>query len=126
MVRHIDLLRKPQAGTIAKYRNMTAAHIDGSDLGKTPVDKVLLDLLQQILDFGNVDTGHAWLVNEGVEAIRIARETSSPAAFQSWDARGAQGPRAQTGQPSRQGEDSRLPGWNLQLNANGETKHQSR
>lgn len=38
--RHIDLLRKPQPGTIAKYRRMAAAHIDGSELGKTPVDKV--------------------------------------------------------------------------------------
>jgi Site-specific recombinase XerD len=40
VTRHIDLLRKPQPGTIAKYRRMAAAHIDGSDLGKTPVDKV--------------------------------------------------------------------------------------
>lgn len=40
VVRHIDLLRKPQPGTIAKYRNMAAAHIDSSDLGRTPVDKV--------------------------------------------------------------------------------------
>ena len=40
VVRHIDLLRKPQPGTIAKYRRMAAAHIAPSDLGKTPVDKV--------------------------------------------------------------------------------------
>lgn len=40
VVRHIDLLRKPQPGTIAKYRRMAAAHIAGSELGKTPVDKV--------------------------------------------------------------------------------------
>ena len=40
VARHIDLLRKPQPGTIAKYRRMAAAHIDGSELGKTPVDKV--------------------------------------------------------------------------------------
>lgn len=40
VVRHIDLLRKPQPGTIAKYRRMAAAHIEGSDLGLTPVDKV--------------------------------------------------------------------------------------
>jgi integrase len=40
VLRHIDLLRKPQPGTIAKYRRMAAAHIDGSELGKTPVDKV--------------------------------------------------------------------------------------
>lgn len=40
VTRHIDLLRKPQPGTIAKYRKMAAAHIDSSDLGKTPVDKV--------------------------------------------------------------------------------------
>jgi integrase len=38
--RHIDLLRKPQPGTIAKYRRMAASHIDDSDLGHTPVDKV--------------------------------------------------------------------------------------
>lgn len=40
VVRHIDLLRKPQPGTIAKYRRMASAHIAPSDLGKTPVDKV--------------------------------------------------------------------------------------
>lgn len=40
VVRHIDLLRKPQPGTIAKYRRMAAAHIAPSELGKTPVDKV--------------------------------------------------------------------------------------
>ena len=40
VVRHIDLLRKPQPGTIAKYRRMAAGHVDGSDLGRTPVDKV--------------------------------------------------------------------------------------
>lgn len=40
VVRHVDLLRKPQPGTIAKYRNMAAAHIAGSDLGRTPVDRV--------------------------------------------------------------------------------------
>jgi hypothetical protein len=39
VTRHIDLLRKPQPGTIAKYRNMAAAHIACSDLGKTPVDR---------------------------------------------------------------------------------------
>nr|WP_306294151.1 site-specific integrase [Paenarthrobacter nitroguajacolicus] len=36
----MDLLRKPQPGTIAKYRRMAAGHIASSDLGKTPVDKV--------------------------------------------------------------------------------------
>lgn len=36
---HIDRLRKPQPGTIAKYRRMMA-HIAGSDLGNMPVDKV--------------------------------------------------------------------------------------
>lgn len=40
VTRHIDLLRKPQPGTIAKYRRMAAQHIDASDLGTTPVDKV--------------------------------------------------------------------------------------
>lgn len=40
VVRHIDLLRKPQPGTIAKYRRMAAAHIAPSELGKTPADKV--------------------------------------------------------------------------------------
>jgi integrase len=52
VVRHIDLLRKPQPGTIAKYRNMAAAHIADSDLGKTPVDKVnkaaVIDWLDQL------------------------------------------------------------------------------
>jgi integrase len=39
VARHINLLRKPQPGTIDKYRRMAASHIDGSDLGRTPVDK---------------------------------------------------------------------------------------
>lgn len=38
--RHLDLLRKPQPGTIDKYRRMAAGHINESDLGMTPVDKV--------------------------------------------------------------------------------------
>lgn len=36
---HIDRLRKPQPGTIAKYRRMMA-HINGSDLGRMPIDRV--------------------------------------------------------------------------------------
>jgi len=40
VLQHIDMLRKPQPGTIAKYRRMAASHIDGSELGKTPVDRV--------------------------------------------------------------------------------------
>lgn len=50
--RHLDLLRKPQPGTIAKYRRMAAGHIDPSDLGQTPVDKVtkaaVIDWLDQL------------------------------------------------------------------------------
>lgn|GEM_PF-1604378 len=38
--RHIGLLRKPQPGTIAKYRRIAAQHIDGTDLGDMPIDKV--------------------------------------------------------------------------------------
>ena len=52
VVRHIDLLRRPQPGTIAKYRRMAAAHIAPSELGKTPVDKVnkaaVIDWLDQL------------------------------------------------------------------------------
>lgn len=40
VVRHIDLLRKPQPGTIDKYRRMAAGHIAEGALGKTPVNKV--------------------------------------------------------------------------------------
>jgi integrase len=40
VTRHINLLRKPQPGTIDKYRRMAASHIDSSDLGCTPADKV--------------------------------------------------------------------------------------
>lgn len=40
VTRHIDLLRKPQPGTIADYRRMAAGHIEGSGLGRTPVDQV--------------------------------------------------------------------------------------
>lgn len=37
---HINLLRKPQPGTITKYRGYLAHHIAPSDLGRTPVDQV--------------------------------------------------------------------------------------
>jgi integrase len=37
---HINLLRKPQPGTVSKYRRHLANHIAPSDLGKTPVDRV--------------------------------------------------------------------------------------
>jgi hypothetical protein len=37
---HINLLRKPQPGTVSKYRSYLANHIAPSDLGKTPVDRV--------------------------------------------------------------------------------------
>lgn len=37
---HIDMLRKPQPGTIAKYRRMAATHIDGTDFGGMPIDRV--------------------------------------------------------------------------------------
>lgn len=37
---HINLLRKPQPGTVDKYRRQLANHIAPSDLGKTPVDRV--------------------------------------------------------------------------------------
>lgn len=37
---HIDMLRKPQPGTIAKYRRQAASHIDGTDFGGMPLDRV--------------------------------------------------------------------------------------
>lgn len=37
---HIDMLRKPQAGTIAKYRRMARAHIDGTAFGNLAIDRV--------------------------------------------------------------------------------------
>jgi integrase len=37
---HINLLRKPQPGTVTKYRSYLANHIAPSDLGSTPVDQV--------------------------------------------------------------------------------------
>lgn len=37
---HINLLRRPQPGTVSKYRRMLANHIAPSDLGKAPVDQV--------------------------------------------------------------------------------------
>ena len=40
VVGHVDLLRKPQPGTIPKFRNMATTHIADSDLDKTPVDNV--------------------------------------------------------------------------------------
>lgn len=63
VVKHIDMLRKPQPGTIAKYRRMAAGHIAPSELGKTPVDKVdkvaVIDWLDQltVLSRANQPTG---------------------------------------------------------------------
>lgn len=37
---HIDLLSKPQPGTIQRYRNLAKAHIHGSRLGNLAIDKV--------------------------------------------------------------------------------------
>lgn len=48
--RHISLLRKPQPGTIAKYRRMAAGHIHGSDFGNTPVDRVTREAVTAWLD----------------------------------------------------------------------------
>jgi integrase len=70
VVRHIDLLRKPQPGTIAKYRRMAAAHIDSSDLGKTPVDKVTKAAVIDWLDGLKVSKG----ANQTVDAP-LSRKT---------------------------------------------------
>jgi hypothetical protein len=63
VIRHIDLLRKPQPGTIAKYRKMAAAHIDSSDLGKTPVDKVIKAAVIDWLDGLTVSKGASQTVD---------------------------------------------------------------
>lgn len=64
VVRHLDLLRKPQPGTIAKYRRMAAAHIDASDLGQTPVDKVTKAAVIDWLDGLTVRRGANQAVGE--------------------------------------------------------------
>ena len=64
VVRHIDLLRKPQPGTIAKYRNMATAHIADSDLGKTPVDKINKAAVIDWLDELKVQQGANQTVGE--------------------------------------------------------------
>lgn len=40
VLNHITLLTKPQPGTVAKYRRITAAHIDTAELGGMPIDRV--------------------------------------------------------------------------------------
>lgn len=94
--RHLDLLRKPQPGTIAKYRRMAAGHIDPSDLGKTPVDKVtkaaVIDWLDQlkVLQGANQKVGeplsrkskqnvHALLSAAFVTAMDLELMTRNPA-----------------------------------------------
>lgn len=96
VVRHIDLLRKPQPGTIAKYRNMAAAHISNSDLGKTPVDKVnkamVIDWLDELVvqQGANQEVGkplsrktksniHALLSSAFVTAMDAETMTHNPA-----------------------------------------------
>lgn len=94
--RHLDLLRKPQPGTIAKYRRMAAAHIDGTALGNTPVDKVtkaaVIDWLDALVvqSRANQETGkelgrktkqniHALLSAAFVTAIDQELTTRNPA-----------------------------------------------
>lgn len=48
--RHIDLLRKPQPGTLSKYRGYLANHIAPSELGKTPVDRVTKEAVIRWMD----------------------------------------------------------------------------
>ena len=96
VVRHIDLLRKPQPGTIAKYRRMAAGHIAASDLGKTPVDKVskaaVIDWLDElkVLKGANQKVGepltrkskqnvHALLSAAFVTAMDLELMTRNPA-----------------------------------------------
>lgn len=55
--RHIDLLRKPQPGTIAKYRRMAASHIDGTDFGGAPVDRVTVEAVTKWFDGLTVSKG---------------------------------------------------------------------
>lgn len=55
--RHIDLLRKPQPGTIAKYRRMAASHIDGTDFGGSPIDKVTVESVTAWFDRLTVSKG---------------------------------------------------------------------
>lgn len=54
---HIDLLRKPQAGTIAKYRRMAKAHIDGTTFGNMAVDRVDRPAVTAWLDSLTVSKG---------------------------------------------------------------------
>lgn len=70
VTRHIDLLRKPQPGTIAKYRKIAAAHIAGSDLGKTPIDKVTKAAVIEWLDRLTVSKG----ANQAV-GLPLSRKT---------------------------------------------------
>ncbi|SDK78600.1 site-specific integrase [Arthrobacter sp. ok362] len=96
VVRHIDLLRKPQPGTIAKYRNMAAGHIAASELGRTPVDKVnkaaVIDWLDElkVLQGANQTKGaplsrkskqniHALLSAAFVTAVDAETMTRNPA-----------------------------------------------
>lgn len=55
--RHIDLLRKPQPGTIAKYRRQAASHIDGTDFGGAPIDKVTVESVTKLFDGLTVSKG---------------------------------------------------------------------
>ena len=96
VVRHMDLLRKPQPGTIAKYRRMASGHIAPSEPGKTPVDKVtkasVIDWLDglTVLSRANQPTGqplgrktkqniHALLSAAFVTAMDLELMTRNPA-----------------------------------------------
>ncbi|NKG22185.1 tyrosine-type recombinase/integrase [Paeniglutamicibacter terrestris] len=55
--RHIDLLRKPQPGTIDKYRRMASSHIYGTDFGATPSDQVTTERVTKWFDGLTVSQG---------------------------------------------------------------------
>lgn len=55
--RHIDLLRKPQPGTIDKYRRMAASHIHGTDFGDMPVKNVDVEAVNAWFDGLTVSQG---------------------------------------------------------------------
>ena len=57
VVNHIDMLRKPQPGTIAKYRRMVIGHIDGTELGDMPVDRVNVSHVLEWFDALTVSKG---------------------------------------------------------------------
>lgn len=73
VTRHIDLLRKPQPGTILRYRNLARNHIEGTDLGDMAVQRV--DVAAVLKWFDSLTVGRGANQRIGKPLARKTKQT---------------------------------------------------